>query len=136
MKEKPISWDQSEKIQIPIHFGIGLPTQDELDNLDDDTLIILDDLYEKAVKSEAIDHLFRVTSGKRNLSVMMMTQNCYSQGRYARDIKNSCNMQVLLRNCLDTTINLRVFRHLGLAKAYQSAEENSKHDDYPYFLIN
>ena len=136
LKEKPVSWDESDCLKIPIHFGIGLPSQDDIDSLDNNTLIILDDLYDKAVNSEAIDHLFRVTSGKRDLSIMMMTQNCFSQGRYARDIKNSCNMQVLLRNCLDTSINLRVCRHLGLAKAYKLAEEDSKYDDYPYFIIN
>lgn len=136
LKEKPIAWDQSDKLKIPIHFGLGLPNQDDIDDLDDHTLIVLDDLYDKAVNSEAIDHLFRVTSGKRNLSVMIMTQNSYSQGRYARDIRNSCNMQVLLRNCLDTTINLRVCRSVGLTEAYKSAEEDSKYDKYPYFLIN
>jgi hypothetical protein len=73
-----------------------IPTQDDIDELENDTLLVLDDLYDKAVNSECIDHLFRVTSGKRNLSVMIMTQNSYAQGRYARDIRNSCNAGKIL----------------------------------------
>ena len=136
LREKPVNWDTSLNIQIPLQFTTDIPTQDDIDELENDTLLVLDDLYDKAVNSECIDHLFRVTSGKRNLSVMIMTQNSYAQGRYARDIRNSCNMQVLLRNCLDTSINLRVCRALGLEKAYKAAEEETRFEKYPYFLIN
>ena len=136
LKEKPVDWDENDRISVPIQFAVGLPTQDDIDALDSHTLLILDDLFDRAANSECIDHLFRVTSGKRNLSVMIMTQNSYSKGKYSRDIGNSCNMQVLHRNCLDASINLRRCRAVGLAEAYKAAEENSKFEKYPFFVIN
>nr|AAT47862.1 hypothetical protein 008-21 [Oikopleura dioica] len=134
LKEKPVKWDKTCK--IPLRFSVGLPTQTDIDDLEDHTCLILDDLYDQALKSDAIDHLFRVTSGKRKISVMIMTQNAFSQGRYGRDIRNSCNLQVLLRNCCDTMINIRASRALGLGEAYKAAEVGTSHEKYPYIFIN
>lgn len=134
LREKPVNWDKTCK--IPLRFSVGLPTQTDIDDFEDHTCVILDDLYDQALKSDAIDHLFRVTSGKRNISVMIMTQNAFSQGRYGRDIRNSCNLQVLLRNCCDTMINIRASRALGLGEAFKAAEEGTSHEKYPYIFIN
>jgi hypothetical protein len=134
LKEKPVKWDKT--VDVPLRFSIGLPNQTDIDDLEDHTCLVLDDLYDQALKSDAIDHLFRVTSGKRNISVMIMTQNAFSQGRFGRDIRNSCNLQALLRNCCDTMINIRASRALGLGEAYKAAEEGTSHEKYPYIFIN
>ena len=132
--ETPVGWHN--EIGIPVSYKIGLPTQDELVNLPPNTCVILDDLYDEAIKSDAIDHLFRVISGKKKICVMIMTQNNFTSGKYGRDIRNSCNFAVLFRNCCDSNINLRVTTMAGLRKAYLAATTNEQACMYPYLFID
>ena len=55
------------------------------------SLVIIDDQADVAVKSDLISQLFKVISGKKNLSVILVTQNYFLQGKHSRDIRNSCN---------------------------------------------
>ena len=134
IKNRPVSWEDS--LSIPVSFRVGIPSQEEIDEMEPDTTIVIDDNYDSAVGSSAIDHLFRVTSGKQMLNVMIMTQNNFSSGKYTRDIRNQCNITVLLRNYVDTRINKRVCNQLGLSKALAAAEADTQFDEYPYFLID
>ena len=119
LDEPPVSWHNL--LPIPVSYQVGLPSKDDLLSMDADTVVVLDDLYDLIVKSEVCDHLFRVFSGKRSISVIVMNQNYYTQGKYGRDIRNSANFTVLFRNCCDTSINKRVSKTCGLLKAYESA---------------
>ena len=133
LEEKPVQWDD---IGIPVSYRVGLPSQEEIDEIPAHSTIVLDDLYEEAIQSQAIDHLFRVTSGKRNLNVMIMTQNNYAQGKYGRNIKLNCNATFLCRNCLDGTVNKRACSQAGLLKAYKRASEENKSKQYPYMFLD
>ena len=100
------------------------------------SLIVLDDLMDQCVGSEVINHLFRVISGIRKLSVMIMVQNYFVNGRFSRNIRNSCNYSVLMRNCCDGTINSRAARAMNLTKPVAFAEQNNADKEYPYISID
>jgi hypothetical protein len=134
LDEAPVNWH--ETMNVPVSYQTGLPSLEQLTSMPKNSVIVLDDLMKKCNESEVIDQLFRVLSGKRHLSVMLMTQNYFGQGPFARNIRNSCNYSVLMRNCCDATINRRAVKAMGLTKAFNKAEEDCKDKEYPYILID
>ena len=123
-------------MDVPVSYQTGLPSLEQLTNMPKNSVIVLDDLMKKCNASDVIDQLFRVLSGKRHLSVMLMTQNYFGQGPFARNIRNSCNYSVLMRNCCDATINRRAVKAMGLTKAFNMAEEEYKDKEYPYVFLD
>jgi hypothetical protein len=77
--------------RMPTGFGHvqGLPS-----------LIILDDLLIEAYSREVCD-LFMNGSHHRNLSVILITQNLFHQGRHCMDISLNAKYLVLLKNVRD-----------------------------------
>ena len=91
-----------EMQNIPnLTFHEGVPSKQCLEELADDTkhcLVILDDLMSKIVQSEEILHLFTISSHHKGISVAYLSQNLYTQGKFAKTIAlNSANF-VLFRN--------------------------------------
>ena len=115
LEEAPVNWHDT--MMIPVSYQTGLPSLEQLMSMPTNSVVVLDDLMNKCIDDEVIDQLFRVISGKRKISVMIMTQNYFAQGKYGRNIRNSCNYSVLLSNCCDATINLRAVRANGIDKA-------------------
>ena len=134
LDEAPVNWH--ETMDVPVAYQTGLPTLEHLMNIPSYSVVVLDDLMDKCNDSEVIDQLFRVISGKRNLSVMIMTQNYFAPGKFGRNIRNSCNFAVLFRNCCDATINRRAVRAMGLTKPFLLAEQHCAEIEYPYVLID
>ena len=134
LNEAPVKWHKT--LDIPVSYKVGLPSKKELVDLPRNTCVVIDDLYDKAVASEAIDHLIRVISGKNKISVVIITQDYYIQGKKGRCIRNSSNYTALFRNCTDISINNRVCRQMGLAAAFQAAKKESNGQVYPYFFID
>ena len=130
----PVQWEN--ELDIPVSYREGLPTKEELVQLPRHTCVVIDDMYDRAVQSSCIDHLFRVISGKQRLCVMIMTQNNFTKGRYGREIRNSCNFSVLFRNCCDTSINEKTAHMSGLKNAYAAASRHAENEMYPYVFID
>jgi hypothetical protein len=87
------SWCYGEKNAIPsfesvsvrrIQFHEGVPENFENEE-GKPALIILDDLLTE-VYSEKVCLLFTQGCHHRNISVILITQNLFQQGRYCRDI--------------------------------------------------
>ena len=134
LKEAPVNWH--ELLDIPVSYHVGLPTKEELMEMPSRSCVVIDDSFDSAIQSSAIDHLFRVISGKRKISVIVMTQNNFTKGRYGREIRNSCNYSVLFRNCCDTSINQNVARMAGLKKAFEAASNDQNGVKFPYIFID
>ena len=134
LDEPPVTWH--ETMDIPVSYQTGLPSLEQLMNMPPNSVVILDDLMDKCNESDTIDQLFRVISGKRNISVMIMTQNYFAPGKFGRNIRNSCNYSVLLRNCCDATINRRAVRAMGLTKPFTLAEQSCSEMEYPYIFVD
>jgi hypothetical protein len=90
--------------------------------------VILDDLLND-VYSQQVCNLFTKGSHHRSISVILITQNLFHQGRYCRDISLNAKYIVVLKNVRDKN----QFRHLArqvypensgsLYKAYLEATE-------------
>lgn len=85
---------------VPIHFVEGLPDVDEITG-EERTLIILDDLMHAAAKSQQISEIFTQMSHHRNVSVILMLQNIFHQGRSMRDMSVNAKYIVLFKNPRD-----------------------------------
>ncbi len=71
--------------------------------------LIIDDLMTDSVKSNAISDYFTKGSHHSNLSVILLTQNFFQQGAYARTINTNANYVVYFKNPRD---NLQI-QYLG-----------------------
>ena len=135
LEECPVEWH--ENITTPITYNAGFPTKQDILELPEGSLLIIDDNMKKVVNSELMRQFFNVISGKRNISIIVVTQNYFTQGQFSRDIRNSSNVVCLFRNCADATLNIRVARAFKLEKAYQAAENDVFSDQvYPYVFID
>ena len=134
LDQAPVNWHNL--LSIPVNYQIGLPTKEDLIKLPKRSCVVIDDSYDSAIKSSAVDHLFRVISGKKQISVIIMTQNNFSKGKYGREIRNSCNFAVLFRNCCDASINENVARMAGLKKAYDAASLDLEGQMYPHMVLD
>ena len=129
-ESKPVEWNYKNII-----FIAGVPSLDEILNIPQKSCIILDDLFAECKKSKVIDYLFRVLSGKRKLHVFIMTQRYFSNGLYTLNIRNSCNIHILMRNA-DELTNMRVARSLNLKDEVKLATQLTENELYPYIFIN
>jgi len=130
----PLSWHKT--LKIPVSYQSGIPTLDELCALKPHTCVVLDDLYEECINSSAIDYLFRVLSGKFNLSVLILSQRYFAKGKFGLNIRNNCNYTVLMRN-VDARLNVRVAGALSLRIAIQKAIDDTYANNYwPYIFID
>lgn len=135
LDECPVQWHT--EIDTAISYEPGFPTVEDIRSLPGNSLLIIDDNMKKVVQSELMRQVFNVISGKRNISVICITQNYFTQGKYSRDIRNSSNYVALFRNCADASLNTRVARAFGLLKAYSAAENNVFDKNiYPYVFVD
>jgi len=84
---------------VPITFVEGLPDMTEIS--EGRTLIILDDLMHHAGKSQTISEIFTQMSHHRNISIILMLQNIFHQGRSMRDVSINTKYMVLFKNPRD-----------------------------------
>ena len=135
LDESPVEYHN--QTDTPISYAAGFPTKSDVQAMPANSLIIIDDQADVAVKSDLISQLFKVISGKKNLSVILVTQNYFIQGKHSRDIRNSCNYVGLFRNCCDHLLNKRVATAFGLKNAYEAAERDIYATQiYPYVFID
>jgi len=64
-------------------------------------LVIIDDLMKKSSSSEVIVDLFTKGSHHKNLSIILISQNLFHQGRGQRDISLDANYIVVFKNPRD-----------------------------------
>ena len=133
LDEAPVNFHE----EVDISYQQGPPTKEDILSIPKNSLVILDDMADFAVKSALISQIFKVISGKNNLSIILVTQNYFIQGKFSREIRNSCNYVALFRNCADASLNKRVATAFGLKDAYLAAEKDVYQTQvYPYFFID
>ena len=135
LDESPV--DYHSLTSTPISYNAGFPNKSDVLTMSENSLLIIDDQADEAVKCGLISQLFKVISGKKNISVILVTQNYFIQGKHSRDIRNSCNYVALFRNCCDHLLNKRVCTAFGLKDAYLAAEKEIYSSRiYPYMFID
>jgi len=94
-----IIWCYSEKSAVPrqklgsLHKNFG-------NDHGKPSLIILDDLLNEVYSKDVCD-LFTKGSHHRNISVILLTQNLFHQGRFCQDISLNVKYSVAFKNVRD-----------------------------------
>lgn len=86
-------------------FHQGLPSKEEIEQYTEGvnhTIVVLDDLMLQVAQSQDCVHLFTVTSHHRNVTTVMLSQNLYPPGKYARTISLNCLNVILFTNYRDS----------------------------------
>jgi len=130
----PVNWHDT--LNIPVSYQSGLPSLQELCDLKPYTCVVLDDMFEECINSSTIDYLFRVLSGKNQLSVLILSQRYFATGKYGLNIRNNCNYTVLMRN-VDSKLNFRVASLLSLKIPIQKAILDTYENNFwPYIFVD
>ena len=93
-----------EKIKGKVTFHEGLPSKtlmDEWSSEGDPIVVVLDDLMDQIVSNKEVLRYVTVMSHHRNITLIMMFQNIYPPGKYARTISLNCHYLVLFNNARD-----------------------------------
>jgi len=144
------SYERLEKIfgsdRMEKHRGIGfLKEFGERDSSffkDRDVTIILDDLQREAFESEDVGTLFTVYCHHFNLlSLFVVTQNPYMDGKYKSTIMMNTNYTVIMKSGRAENMIKRICRDIApsngefIYQCYQIAVADLK-NDYPYIIIS
>ncbi len=104
---KHLIWLNGEKNALPKEINtlaenvrVSQDVPDSFEHICNDSLIVLDDLMTSAY-TKAVCELFTKGSHHKNISVILITQNVFHQGKYCRDISLNCKYLVLFKNPRD-----------------------------------
>ena len=114
-----------------------LPTEERINSLTngDHNLVIIDDMQITALNDPFVANLFCRESHK-NLSVFLLLQNLFHQGKYARDISLNSHYFILFKNPRDCQQIRYLGTQLGIRKKLTSAYEDATLLPFSYLLID
>ena len=78
------------------------------------TLLIIDDLSQSVANDRRCSKLFTQGIHHKNVSVILILQNLYTQGKFMRDIQLNTQYFILYKNCRDTQQIETMARQSGL----------------------
>ena len=119
-----------------VEYRPGLADQTFLSSLRKNTLLIIDDLALEVSKSVAINNLFSVEARKRNISVILITQNIYQRGDYFRNIRLNATGFALFKFFSAFDVNKRVMRDFGLNTIPEKLMEKIYKEKYKYIFLD
>ena len=114
----------------------GLPNDfSKLAEPNEHRLVILDDLQQEAASSKAVETLFTRDAHHKNLSVCLLNQNLFYQGKFCRTIALNAHVLVLFRNPRSNS-QIRILEsQIGL-KHLREAYTDAMNTPYGYLIID
>ena len=130
-----------QRLNKNIKFVEGLPHSFEDENLfppDRSHLVILDDVIFQASDHPEVVKMFTQYRHHRNMSVMMLTQNVFHQGKYSRTISLNSNYLVLFKNPRDKLqVNILARQIFPSEKAlFLESFEDATRESHGYLIID
>ena len=126
--------------KIPgIRFVEGIPTDlDALISPDVANILVIDDLMTETGNNKTITDLFTKGSHHRNLSVVLILQNLFHQGRETRTISLNSHYLVLFKNPRDGSQITHLAKQMypGHTRFVQESYVDATRDPYGYLLID
>lgn len=125
-------YDQLKMISNNIEFYEGIYNIDEI-NSNQNNLIVLDDLLKECQDNQTIQNLFTVDSHHKNISVFLLSQNLFPQGKCTRTISLNSHYMIIFNNPRDKSqINVLARQMFPynvnfFLEAYLDAIENKSH---------
>ena len=112
-----------------------LPTEQRITN-GDHNLVIIDTMQMTALNDPFIANLFCRDSHHRNISVFLLLQNLFHQGKYARDISLNSHYFILFKNPRDSQQMKYLGTQLGIRKKLIFAYEDATLLPFSYLMID
>jgi hypothetical protein len=112
-----------------IIFHEGIPSMEQVKSMQPFSMIVLDDLAHAIYKNKDIELLFSQVSHHNKISVCILKNNIYYQGKHARTIDLNTHIFILLQNPRDEsqilTMGRQIFpsKPLSLLEAYKDCME-------------
>lgn len=137
---QPLFEEMEQSIEnLILHHG--LPTREDLDHWSESskhTLLVIDDLINKVVDSEDALFLFCVAAHHKNITVILLTQNLYMPGKYARTISLNCQYIIMFRNIRDARqiSNFGSQVYPGKSKFFNAAHNLATSVPYGYLVVD
>ena len=130
-----MTWDEICP-EINVEYIAGMPIASFFDDVPENSLVVMDDLWTEACQSPDIVKAFKVFSRKMKISLVIISQ-CYFGGKEGgREIRNNVDTIVLFQNHGDADLNTRIMRKLGYMSAYRQSMEIWRSRKHPYIVIN
>ena len=115
-----------------------LPSEEKINSFTngDHNLVVIDDMQISALNDPFIANLFCRESHHKNLSVFLLLQNLFHQGKYARDISLNSHYFILFKNPRDCQQMRYLGTQLGITKKLISAYEDATLLPFSYLMID
>ena len=104
------------KTETPVESIPGLPDCNTMNNLEPNSLVILDDLMVEVAENPDITRLFCVIARKKRISIILIVQNIFMHGRAFRTIRLNATGICMFKFYSGLETNVRILRDLGLTK--------------------
>jgi hypothetical protein len=147
IKPKPVnivisySVDQTEykELQnygVKLVHGLEFEIEDFLPHTP--SLLIIDDQMDDAITNEKINELFTKGVHHRNVSVIILQQNVFPQGKYGRTIRLNAQYLILMRSPMFLSQVMSLGRQLfpGKSKFLLDAYKKATAEPYSYLVVN
>lgn len=140
-QEHQMVYEELESELSHITFMKGLPSEDNLYELTSSrkhVLLVLDDLMMESQSSKFIEKIFCIFSHHFNMSVLILAQNIFYQGRNSRTISLQLHYFVLFRNNRDKSQILTLARQIAPRKtdAFLEIYDDCMSKPYSYLVID
>ena len=122
---------------VPVQYHSGLLSLSDIKDLEDGCLLIIDDLMLETAASESIAKLFTVCARKRGISVILLVQNIYQQGKHFRNIRLNASAIIMFKFRAGQDVNKRLLRDLGLQHMISADQlQSSLEEKYSFILFD
>ncbi len=105
-------------------------------NIEPNSVVIIDDQFEEAICDPEVARAFKVHRRHMQFSLILITQNLYEKGRWAKTIRNNTEILVIFKNFGDALSNSRLTSQLELKNRYKECMKDANKTSYPYCVIN
>ena len=89
---------EMEKTLPFLEFYEGLPNVDLLNNLPENSLIVLDDLGSKLVASSDVSDTLTMRTHHKKISIIYITHNLFMRSKHSKTIANNTHFLILMKN--------------------------------------
>ena len=122
---------------VPVQYHSGLMSLSDIKDLEDGCLLIIDDLMLETSASESIAKLFTVCARKRGISVILLVQNIYQQGKHFRNIRLNATAIIMFKFRAGQDVNKRLLRDLGLQHMISADQlQSTLEEKYSFILFD
>lgn len=127
-------WQSAYQDMVNVEFRKGIDVPDLTGK--EHTIIVFDDLMAEIVKSQLVEQLFVALSHHRQITLIVLVQNVYQQGRVAKTLMLNTHYLILMNNSRDIQQIKCLARQTGMGNSLVEAYMDCMKENYGYLLVD